>query len=301
MNRRSWAELPDEVRRAIEAQCGGPVLRAESPSAGRNSALSALLHTANGSVFVKGIPTDVRLFNAHRHEIRVNTWLRHRVSGVPCLLWTTEAGGWLLAGYEPVPGEHADFSPGSADIPAVVETISRLAEELTPNPAPNVAPLSRKYARLAGWQWLADNHADQLDAWEKQHLDLLVELDHHAPRVLAGDSLVHADIHELNMLVDKGTVSVIDWAWSRTAAPWVDASLLAIRLVAEGHDPAHAEQLVSGTWGMKHPSATADALATFAATTYGQWRRFSIELPSPHREDPTRGAQLWARYRLPVS
>lgn len=34
-----------------------------------------------------------------------------------------------------------------------------------------------------------------------------------------------------------------------------------------GHDPADAEQLVSGTWGMRHASATADALTTFAATT----------------------------------
>ena len=300
MNRRSWDELPDDVRNAIETQCG-PVLRIETPSAGRNSALSALLHTTNGSVFVKGIPTDVRLFNAHLHEIRVNTWLRHRVSGVPRLLWTIEAGGWLLAGYEPVPGEHANFAPDSPDIPAVIDTISRLAEDLTPSPAPDVAPLSRKYTRLAGWQWLADNHADQLDAWEKQHLDLLVRLDDETPSALTGGNLVHADIHELNMLVDNGTVSVIDWAWSRTGPPWVDAALLTIRLIAEGHDPADAEQLVSGTWGMQHASATADALTTFASTTYGQWRRFSIEFPSPHREAPTRGAQLWTRYRLPVS
>jgi hypothetical protein len=301
MIRRSWDELPEEVRRAIEAQCGGPVLRTESPSAGRNSALSALLHTANGTVFVKGIPTDYRLVNAHRHEIRVNSWLRHRVSGVPCLLWTTEAGGWLLAGYETVPGEHADLSPGSPDVPVVVDALSRLAEELTPSPAPEVAPLSRKYARLAGWQWLGDNHADQLDAWEKEHLDLLIRLDLDLPGALAGDSLAHADIHGLNLLVDRDRISVIDWAWSRRAAPWVDAALLIIRLIAEGHDPIDAEQLVRSTWGMQHTSATEDAITTFAATTYGQWRRFSIEFPSPHREAPTRGAGLWTRHRLPVS
>ncbi|MEU4386875.1 phosphotransferase [Promicromonospora sp. NPDC023805] len=183
----------------------------------------------------------------------------------------------------------------------MVDTISRLAEELTPNPAPNVSPISRKYTRLPGWQWITDNHPDALDAWEKQHLDLLVHLDSEAPNALAGDSLVHADIHELNMLVDNGTVSVIDCAWSRTGPPWVDAVLLTIRLIAEGHDPADAEQLVSSTWGMQHASARAEALTTFAATTYGQWRRFSIEFPSPHRETPTRGAQLWTRYRLPMS
>jgi hypothetical protein len=35
---------------------------------------------------------------------------------------------------------------------------------------------------------------------------------------------------------------------------------------------------------MQHANTTADVLTTFAATTYGQWRRFSIEFPSPHRE-----------------
>jgi hypothetical protein len=52
---------------------------------------------------------------------------------------------------------------------------------------------------------------------------------------------------------------------------------------------------------MQHASATEDAITTFAATTYGQWRRFSIEFPSPRREAPTRGARFWTRYRLPVS
>lgn len=141
----------------------------------------------------------------------------------------------------------------------------------------------------------------ELDPWEKQRLDLLIQLDNDARTAPTGNSLVHADVHRPNLLVDGDQVNVIDWAWSRTGPPWVDAALLVIRLIAEGHDPADAERLVSGTWGMRHPSATVAAVTTFAANTYGQWRRLAVEYPSPHREGPVEGARRWTRHRLPVS
>ena len=300
MHRRSWEELPTALHRAVEAETG-TVLRAEAPSAGRNSTFAAFLHTADGSVFVKGVPDYDRLVAVHEHEIQINSRLRDSVHDAPRLLWVVRTEGWLLAGYETVPGEHADLTPGSPDVPAVVDALSRLAQQLTPSPAPGVSPLRKRYARLAGWQWLADHHADELDAWEKQHLDLLIQFDNDAPSVLLGDSLVHGDIHQLNLLVNGDLVRLIDWAWSRTGPPWADAALLAARLIGEGHEPAEAEHLVSGTWGMQRPSATADAVTAFAATTYGQWRRLAVEFPSPHREAPLRGARLWTRYRLPVN
>ncbi|MFD7307095.1 aminoglycoside phosphotransferase family protein [Promicromonospora sp. NPDC059942] len=298
MHRRSWEELPAALRHAVEAEIG-TVLRAEAPSAGRNSTFAAFLHTANGSVFVKGVPDYERLVTVHEHEIQANAHLRDAVREAPRLLWVVRTEGWLLAGYETVPGEHADLTPGSPDVQAVVDALSQLARRLTPSPAVGVAPLPKRYARLAGWQWLADNHADALDPWEKQHLDQLIQNDADVPAALVGDSLVHADIHELNLLVDDDQVNIIDWAWSRTGPVWVDAALLTVRLIAAGHQPEDAERLVSGTWGMQHPTATDDAVTVFATTTYGQWRRFAIESPSPHRDAPLRGAQLWARHRLP--
>jgi Ser/Thr protein kinase RdoA (MazF antagonist) len=64
-----------------------------------------------------------------------------------------------------------------------------------------VSPLRKRYARLTGWQWLADNHTDQVDAWEKQHLDLVIHFDNEVPSILSGYCLVHGDIHQLNLLV----------------------------------------------------------------------------------------------------
>jgi hypothetical protein len=300
MHRRSWEELPTALCRAVEAECG-PVLRTEAPSAGRNSTFAAFLHTADGTVFVKGVPDYERLVTVHEHEIQINSRLRDAVHDAPRLLWTVHTEGWLLAGYETVPGEHADFTPGSPDVPAVVDALSRLAQQLTPSPAPGVSPLRRRYARLAGWQSLADNHAEGLDAWEKQHVDLLIHFDNEVPTVLVGESLVHGDIHQLNLLVHGDQVRLIDWAWSRTGPPWVDAALLVPRLVGEGHEPAEAERLVSDTWGMQHPSATGDAITSLAATLCGQWRRLAVEYPSPHREAAVRGARRWIQHRLSSS
>ncbi|GAA2239865.1 hypothetical protein GCM10010413_47000 [Promicromonospora sukumoe] len=60
------------LRYAVEAE-RGPVLRAEAPSAGRNSTFAAFLHTAGGSVLIKGVPDYERLVSAHEHEIQVNS------------------------------------------------------------------------------------------------------------------------------------------------------------------------------------------------------------------------------------
>jgi Ser/Thr protein kinase RdoA (MazF antagonist) len=297
MHRRSWEELPTALRHAVETKTG-TVLRAEAPSAGRNSTFAAFLHTADGMVFVKGVPDYDRLVSVHEHEIQINARLRDMVREAPRLLWVVRAEGWLLAGYETAPGEHADLTPGSPHVPLVVGALSRLARQLTPSPAAGVAPLRKRYARLAGWQWLADHHAHELGAWEQQHLDQLIQLDNDVPSSLLGDSLVHGDIHQLNLLVTGDQVHVIDWAWSRTGPPWVDAALLVTRLIGEGHEPEHAECFVSSTWGMRHSSATSGALTTFAATTYGQWRRLAVEYPSPHREGAMHGARLWAEHRL---
>lgn len=297
MNRWSWHDLPESVHRAVEAKCG-TVLHATTPEAGRNSMFAAVLDTGTWPVFCKGVRCDDQQAHAHRHEIYVNQRLREVTAHVPCLLWTVEAGGWLLAGYAVVPGRRANLAPGSPDIPAVTHLVSRLAEELTHSPMPEVTPLATKYERFAGWEWLAGQHGDALDAWEKQHLDRLIQADRDITDVLDGHNLVHGDIHELNILIADGQASLVDWAWAHTAPAWVDAALLAIRLIAAGHDPTDAERRVVTTWGMRQPSTRATAISTFVTSTYGMWRRLAIEHPAPHRRGPVQAARRWTSHRL---
>ncbi|WP_246012543.1 phosphotransferase [Myceligenerans xiligouense] len=143
---------------------------------------------------------------------------------------------------------------------------------------------------------LPPRHADLLDPWEKQHLDQLVRADRDITDALTGRSLVHGDVHELNLLVANGQAHLVDWAWARAGPAWVDAALLTIRLIAAGHHPADAEKLTAPTWGIQ-PDTRATTVSTFAAATYGMWRRLAVQHPSPHRDGPVQAARTWTQHR----
>lgn len=57
MERADWNDLSQAVRDLVQARTG-PVLAARTVSAGVNSHLAAVLETADGPVFVKGLRSD---------------------------------------------------------------------------------------------------------------------------------------------------------------------------------------------------------------------------------------------------
>ncbi|WP_165486316.1 phosphotransferase [Frankia sp. Cppng1_Ct_nod] len=65
----------------------------------------------------------------------------------------------------------------------------------------------------------------------------------HDPADATGKTLVHADLHAGNLLIADHRAFVIDWALASHAAPWVDAALLAPRLIAAGHT-SHATHVL---------------------------------------------------------
>jgi hypothetical protein len=239
MPRSTWEHLPAAVRTAIERQAG-PVLDAVLPDAGRNSDFSATLHTATGPVFCKGISEAARgkRGRMHRHEADINPWLPSAVA--PRLRWRTEVEGWLLLGFEHVPGRHADLSPGSQDLPLIADTISMMVRDLAGSGA-DAARLAPQWARFAPWRRLAKDDPADLDEWARDHFDQLTAWEHRAVEVAEGDNLVHTDLHSLNILVSEDRARVIDWAWSRLGSAAVDVAFLVARLVAAGHSPAEAE------------------------------------------------------------
>lgn len=46
----------------------------------------------------------------------------------PRLLWQTEADGWNLLAFDYIQGRHADYKPGSKDLPEVVDVMSALGQ-----------------------------------------------------------------------------------------------------------------------------------------------------------------------------
>jgi hypothetical protein len=296
MIRRSWEELPDGVRAAAVRHCGAMLGESTAP-AGRHSEFSATLRVSGGDtvpaghVFVKGITTDSPGMRAHRHEANVNPALPDLA---PRLLWTVDHAGWLLLGFEHAAGRHADLSPGSPDLPLVAGAAEILATTLTP--APVDAPrLATHWARLAAWRRLRHDPPADLHPWSHANLDRFVAWERLAFSAVDGASLAHTDLHSLNLLAGR-ELRVVDWAWSRSAAPWVDAGFLVLRLIEAGHTPAEAEHWAAGieVWA----AVPDEARTAFAVAVLGIWEFLQRDSPLPHRERLTAAARSWVRHRL---
>jgi hypothetical protein len=253
------------------------------------------LYTAAGPVFCKGIADtgDGRRGLMHRHEADVNPWLPSAVA--PRLRWRIELDGWLLLGFDHVPGRHADLAPGSADLPLVADAVSALARELAECGA-DAPLLARQWQRFVPWRRLAKDVPADLDEWACDHLDQLTDWECRAVELADGDSLVHTDLHSLNILVAGDRARVIDWAWSRLGCAAVDVAFLIARLVAAGHAPIEAERWAETIPLWRHTPT--DTRTAFAVEVWGLWEHVGRSRGNLQWTDTTRAARDVARYRL---
>jgi hypothetical protein len=263
MDRTEWDDLPEGARTAVQAHTG-PVTHAKTASEGLNSALAAFLHTPSGTVFVKGLHRDHRQVVSQQREAMIAPYV---VAVSPRLLWQVEVDGWHLLGFEYVGGRHADYRPGSADVPKVIDAMRLLGQM----PCPDL-PLKRAEQR---WSSYVDNAA--------------------ALEVLAGDALLHTDWNPLNVLISDGTARIIDWAWPTRGAGFVDPGCLIVRLMAAGHTAREAED-----WAGQVPAwnaASVMAIDTFVSASSRMWAEIVDADPVPWKKDMAEAAQEWAEYR----
>jgi hypothetical protein len=282
-----WPDLPRAARAAVE-RVAGTVRCAVSAAHGGNSALAARLSLADGGeVFCKGAPLGAHNLWMYRNEARFNA----RLGGLaPRLLWTVEAGGWLVLGFERVDGVAADLAPGSPDLPRLGAFLARAADALTP--APPECPAQRLSAR---WRLRTWQDAAPLDGWEAAYAPRLAAYERLAPDAVDGGTLQHTDMTPRNVLVG-GAVHLTDWSWPALAAPWVDTALTTHRLVAAGHTPVRAE-----AWAATVPAwarATPDALTALAVTVLGLWRGHALRSPAPYCRDLADAARAWVEHRF---
>jgi phosphotransferase family enzyme len=290
VHRQQWDELPEQVRAAVRDRCGD-VLDARTSTDGRNSDFAATLVLPCGErVFCKGVRVDGNAAGMCRVEARVGPYLPVRV---PRLRWEIETAGWLVLGFDHVEGRRPDFSPGSADIPLVVDALTECAAVLTPSPVRSLPSLGELFTRVEPWRRLRDD-PPALDPWTHANLTRFAGQEHAAAELASGCTLAHTDIHESNILIDR-EAHVLDWAWAKLAAPWVDMSHLVIRLIAAGHTPEQAEDQAnrSATWRDAPPAS----VSAVAAQLYGMWEYLRHRDPRPFRDGPTSAARRWAMYR----
>jgi hypothetical protein len=98
-----YEALPLPVRTAVSERTG-EVRSAESAGAGTNCVVAALLDTASGPVFLKGLPSDHPGVATQQKEVNIAPVVAE-VS--PRLLWHIEAEGWDLLGFEAIEGGSA--------------------------------------------------------------------------------------------------------------------------------------------------------------------------------------------------
>lgn len=289
VRRPQWDDLPRGARAAVESKCGA-VLKAESASDGIMPGVAARLHTESGRVFVKAIPNHSRAVRLYVRERDANLALADGVPA-PRMLWSGDAEGWMLLLFEFIErGRSADLSPTSPDLPGVLDALSRLGRAGGPLPpvSVNLEVLREKAAALLaqnldGPQW--GMYADALDrlSWT----------------ALAGDALLHYDLHGGNLLTAGGRTYLIDWSFACRGAAWIDAAMLVPRLVGAGHTPAQAESLMAAVPAWK--AAPADAVTGLAAlwTMFREYK--TLHGPQEGRAFRARAAEAgrsWMRHRM---
>ena len=272
MARISWHDLPTPTRVAA-AQHTGTVHTAHNAATGINSGIAALLDTDDGPMFVKGVPADHPQARTQQREAEINP---HLPAGSPRLLWRTRTAEWDLLGFERLTGRAADFRPGSPDLPAIVDTLDRLAR--TPCPALPLKTVRQRWA----------SYTDP----DTQHL-------------LDGEHLLHTDVAAHNLIVTGTecgnhptgslTAHLIDWAWPTRGPAWVDPAVWVLRLLEAGHTPAAADQ-----WARRLPAwrtAPRPALDAFARANVALWTELAEQDPDrAWKADLAAHARAWAAY-----
>ncbi|WP_329086629.1 MULTISPECIES: phosphotransferase family protein [unclassified Streptosporangium] len=294
--RPQWDDLPSNVRDAVEQRIG-QVLKADPVTKGLMPGLAARLHTEDGgTVFLKAVSIASPAASLYARERQAGAVLPLGLPA-PHLLWNGEVEGWIVLLHEYVDGRDADLSPGSPDVPLVLDILTVLNEALTPCPgrgdvpdvAANVAMLQAKAARLLA-----------LPAEELPHRAMYeTALGKLSPDALDGDTLLHYDLHAGNFRIDDGRAYAIDWAFAVRGAAWVDAVMLAPRFIEAGHTPEQTEALLVRVPAWR--SAPANAVTALAAlwTLFRLYKaRFGPVEGRDFRARAAEAGRAWLHHRM---
>ena len=233
--RLQWAHLPPHVRALVAERCGSPVAEASSRDAGFTPGFASVLTCEDGSKhFVKAASVKAqRLFaQSYRDEARKLAAIPAAAPAAP-LRWVHDDDEWVVLGLEHVEGR-APRRPGQRpDLDAALEALTVAAEVLTP--APDGLDLDRfadEFAALPGlWEQVRTTYPGLA------HADEAAALAARFAEVTDGETLVHTDVRDDNILITPGGGAVLcDWNWPVVGAAWLDAAMLMIGPRGDGLD-----------------------------------------------------------------
>jgi aminoglycoside phosphotransferase (APT) family kinase protein len=233
--RLQWAHLPPHIRALVEGHCGSAVVDASSRDSGFTPGLASVLTCADGSRhFVKAASVQAQKMFAesYREEAR-------KLAGLPAgtpaaaLRWVHDDDSWVVLGLEYVDGRAPHRPWRRPDLDAALAALARAADVLTPPPAGlGLATFAEEFEALPGfWDQVRAAHPGLA------HSDEAAALAARFAEVTAGDTVVHTDVRDDNILLtpDGGAV-LCDWNWPVIGAAWLDTVLLMIGPRGDGLD-----------------------------------------------------------------
>ncbi|ROT27073.1 phosphotransferase family protein [Micromonospora sp. HM5-17] len=295
--RPGWADLPADLRAAINARLGSRVTWAATAGGGFTRGFAGVVQTAAGDrVFVKAASlVDQRhLSDWYAREVAITAALP---AGLPVARprWTLTAAGYFVVCLDAIEGRMPGLPWSLGDLEATLATYATVADALRDPPAelvalgsPRLADLAR--ADLAWWGELATGRetVPNLPAVARDRLPELAALEARLPGYAESTSMIHGDLRVDNVLVDAtGTAWLCDWTWLCFGPAWFDLAGLLVTAYASG---LPADRLFD-----RHPAARTaphDGLDAALAALAGYWlvHGASPSTGSPH----LRAHQRWS-------
>ncbi|HEX4814451.1 MAG TPA: hypothetical protein VFV66_17045 [Nonomuraea sp.] len=114
---------------------------------------------------------------------------------------------------------------------------------------------------------------------------------------MAGDTLQHCNLTPDHLLINGGLIYVTGWSRAARAADWADLALLAPLLVAEGHHPEEAEQLLAElpVWN-RAPRQGVAGLAALSALAHMHDARSALNGKRQLYACRVKGGLLWLEH-----
>jgi hypothetical protein len=211
------------------------VADAISQNSGFTPGFASVLVCEDGSRhFVKAASLKAqRMFaESYREEARKLSQLPE-AAPAPRLLWLHDADDWVVLGIEHVAARAPKRPWRDAELNKVLAMLADAAATLTP--APEELELDSIVDDMAGWPAYWDDvraaHPDFA------HAEEAAALAARFAEVMAGDTVVHTDIRDDNLLLcADGRVLLCDWNWPVVGAPWLDSMFLMIGPRGDGLD-----------------------------------------------------------------
>ncbi|MDX6296438.1 MAG: hypothetical protein QOI51_295 [Nocardioidaceae bacterium] len=283
--RPSWGQLPVAVRAQVEAAAGSTVTQTWSTGTGFTPGFASRVRLADGrDLFVKAASSvDDRLHgwalsDAYREEGRKLSLLGPAV-GAPLLLWERELDldgeRWVLLGLEYVAGRPPRRPWRLHELLLVVDRLAQVAPAMACPPAQ--LGLGTVYDELVVDFGDRLGRSRELEG-DTEQLDVVEGLCAEADTLMAGDSMVHMDLRDDNVLIsDNGHVWFVDWNFPAIGAPWID--LVCILLSARGDrldvDPILDDHVLSR-------GVDPHAIDVLLALLWSYWGIAKTEAVPPH-------------------